>query len=54
MALASAVLFGASTPLSKLLLGAIDPWLLAELSISARVWGSLSFISAERLSVSRR
>jgi drug/metabolite transporter (DMT)-like permease len=31
MALASAVLFGASTPLSKLLLGAIDPWLLAGL-----------------------
>lgn len=31
MALASAALFGASTPLSKLLLGAIDPWLLAGL-----------------------
>lgn len=31
MALASAVLFGASTPLSKLLLGAVDPWLLAGL-----------------------
>lgn len=31
LALASAVLFGASTPLSKLLLGAIDPWLLAGL-----------------------
>jgi hypothetical protein len=31
MALASAVLFGASTPLSKLLLGSIDPWLLAGL-----------------------
>jgi drug/metabolite transporter (DMT)-like permease len=28
-ALASAALFGASTPLAKLLLGAIDPWLLA-------------------------
>ncbi|RYE48214.1 MAG: EamA family transporter [Hyphomicrobiales bacterium] len=28
-ALASAVLFGASAPLSKLLLGSIDPWLLA-------------------------
>lgn len=29
--LASAVLFGASTPLAKLLLGAVDPWLLAGL-----------------------
>lgn len=28
-ALAAAVLFGASTPLAKLLLGGIDPWLLA-------------------------
>ena len=31
MALGSAVLFGASTPLAKLLLGAVDPWLLAGL-----------------------
>jgi drug/metabolite transporter (DMT)-like permease len=29
LALGSAVLFGASTPLSKLLLGSVDPWLLA-------------------------
>ncbi|MGE0734777.1 MAG: EamA family transporter [Alphaproteobacteria bacterium] len=29
MALMSAALFGASTPLAKLLLGSIDPWLLA-------------------------
>lgn len=29
LALASAVLFGASAPLSKLLIGAVDPWLLA-------------------------
>lgn len=29
LALASAILFGASAPLSKLLMGAIDPWLLA-------------------------
>lgn len=28
-ALAAALLFGASTPLSKLLLGSVDPWLLA-------------------------
>lgn len=31
LALASAVLFGASTPLSKLLIGSVDPWLLAGL-----------------------
>ena len=31
LALLSAVLFGASTPLAKLLLGAVDPWLLAGL-----------------------
>ena len=29
LALSAAVLFGAATPLSKLLLGAMDPWLLA-------------------------
>ena len=31
MALASAALFGASTPFAKLLLGVVDPWLLAGL-----------------------
>jgi drug/metabolite transporter (DMT)-like permease len=31
LALASAALFGASTPLAKILLGSIDPWLLAGL-----------------------
>jgi drug/metabolite transporter (DMT)-like permease len=31
LALASAVLFGASTPLAKLLLGAVGPWLMAGL-----------------------
>jgi drug/metabolite transporter (DMT)-like permease len=31
IALASAVLFGASTPFAKLLLGAVDPWLTAGL-----------------------
>src|SRR5215204_5311072 len=30
-ALLSALLFGASTPLAKMLLGAIDPWMLAGL-----------------------
>ena len=29
LALGSAVLFGTSAPLSKLLMGSIDPWLLA-------------------------
>src|SRR5688500_11842985 len=29
LALGSAVLFGASAPLSKLLIGSVDPWLLA-------------------------
>ena len=29
LALGSAVLFGASAPLSKILLGSVDPWLLA-------------------------
>ena len=32
MALASAILFGASTPFSKLLLGEVDPQLLAGFS----------------------
>lgn len=31
LALSSAVLFGASTPLAKLLLGTVDPWLMAAL-----------------------
>src|SRR4051812_49512863 len=31
LTLASAVLFGASTPFAKLLLGAVDPWLMAGL-----------------------
>jgi drug/metabolite transporter (DMT)-like permease len=31
LALASAVLFGASTPFAKLLLGAVGPWLMAGL-----------------------
>src|SRR4028119_2468435 len=31
LALASAALFGASTPFAKLLLGAVDPWLMAGL-----------------------
>jgi drug/metabolite transporter (DMT)-like permease len=31
LALSSAVLFGASTPFAKLLLGSVDPWLMAGL-----------------------
>lgn len=31
LALASALLFGASTPLAKLLLGHIEPWMMAGL-----------------------
>jgi hypothetical protein len=31
LALASAVLFGASTPFAKILLGSVDPWLMAGL-----------------------
>lgn len=31
LALTSAVLFGASTPFAKLLLGSVDPWLMAGL-----------------------
>src|SRR6516164_7693317 len=31
LALLSAVLFGASTPLAKLLLGAVNPWMMAGL-----------------------
>lgn len=29
LALGSALLFGASTPLAKILLGTVDPWLMA-------------------------
>jgi drug/metabolite transporter (DMT)-like permease len=36
LALASAVLFGASTPLAKLLLGAVDPWLMAGAALPRR------------------
>ncbi|MES2435907.1 MAG: DMT family transporter [Pseudomonadota bacterium] len=52
LALGAAVLFGASAPVSKLLIGAVDPWLLAgilylgaglglALVTSARAWVSL-------------
>src|SRR4051794_41968658 len=39
-ALASALLFGASTPFAKLLLGALDPWMLAGLLyLGSGRWG---------------
>lgn len=49
-ALASAVLFGASTPLAKLLLGAgIDPWLLAGLLYLGSGLGLAAALLARRL-----
>lgn len=47
MALASAVLFGASTPLAKLLLGSVDPWLMAGLLYLGAGLG-LSFVHLSR------
>ena len=41
-ALASAALFGASTPLAKLLVGEMDPWLLAGVLYLAQAWASPS------------
>src|SRR5262245_22189891 len=46
--LASAALFGASTPLAKLLLGAIDPWLLAGLLYLGSGFGLLIYRTAAR------
>jgi drug/metabolite transporter (DMT)-like permease len=46
--LASAALFGASTPLAKLLLGAIDPWLLAGLLYLGSGCGLLIYRAATR------
>ena len=49
-ALAAAALFGASTPLSKLLLGSVDPWLLAGLLYLGSGLGlSLWLLLASRL-----
>ena len=49
-ALAAAALFGASTPLSKLLLGSVDPWLLAGLLYLGSGCGlSLWLLLASRL-----
>jgi len=49
-ALAAAALFGASTPLSKLLLGAVDPWMLAGLLYLGSGFGlSLWLLLAARI-----
>lgn len=42
-ALASAVLFGAGTPLAKLLLGTVNPWLLAGLLYAGSGVGLMLF-----------
>jgi drug/metabolite transporter (DMT)-like permease len=42
MALASAALFGASTPLAKALLGSVSPWLLAGILYLSSGLGLLS------------
>jgi drug/metabolite transporter (DMT)-like permease len=48
LALASAALFGASTPLAKLLVGRIDPWLLAGMLYLAAGLGLLFLTLARR------
>jgi drug/metabolite transporter (DMT)-like permease len=51
-ALASAVLFGASTPMAKLLLGAgVDPWLLAGLLYLFSGLGLAALLASQRLLV---
>jgi drug/metabolite transporter (DMT)-like permease len=49
-ALASAVLFGASTPFAKLLLGSVSPWMLAGLLYLGAGLGLAAMLAAERLS----
>lgn len=46
LALASAVLFGASTPFAKLLLGTVDPWLMAGLLYLGAGVGLLAYQAA--------
>ena len=48
LALVSAALFGASTPLAKLLIGRIDPWLLAGLLYAASGVGLLALTGLRR------
>jgi drug/metabolite transporter (DMT)-like permease len=49
LALLSALLFGASTPIAKLLLGTIDPWLLAGLLYLGSGTGLVCLIAMQRL-----
>ena len=49
LALGAAILFGASTPLSKLLTGTVDPWLLAGVLYLGAGIGLASVIMARRL-----
>src|SRR5581483_8514534 len=53
LALLSALLFGVTTPLSKLLLGDISPWLLAGLLYLGSGGGLLAFRAARRASGAR-
>ena len=48
LALASAALFGASTPFAKLLIGRIDPWMLAGLLYAASGVGLLALMAFRR------
>lgn len=48
LALASAALFGAGTPFAKLLIGRIDPWMLAGLLYAASGLGLLAFALVRR------
>ena len=48
LALASAALFGASTPFAKLLIGRIDPWMLAGLLYAASGAGLLAIMALRR------
>ncbi|WFR96794.1 DMT family transporter [Rhizobium tumorigenes] len=49
LALGSAILFGASAPLSKLLLGSVDPWLLAGILYVGAGLGLAAFSLIRRL-----
>lgn len=49
-ALGAALLFGASTPLSKALLGSVDPWLLAGILYLGAGAGLLLYLAIRRLS----
>jgi len=54
LALASAALFGASTPFAKILLGSMDPWMLAGILYLGSGVGLFVFRVARRLSSRER